>query len=84
MRGAISFAQNNPRDRTTNVFINLGNSYALDSLKFAPFAHVMQGMSVVDSLYSGYAGTPIMNKPAADPVRFAREALAEEKLQRVK
>lgn len=74
LRGTISFAQNSPRDRTTNVFVNMGNSYTLDSLKFVPFAHVIKGMEVVDSLYSGYGGKPIMNKPDADPKRLARES----------
>jgi peptidyl-prolyl cis-trans isomerase A (cyclophilin A) len=57
-KGMITFAMAGPNTRTTQVFINLGNNAALDSQGFSPFGQVTQGMSVVESLYSGYADQP--------------------------
>jgi peptidyl-prolyl cis-trans isomerase A (cyclophilin A) len=57
-KGMITFAMAGPNTRTTQVFINLGNNASLDGQGFAPFGQVTQGMSVVESLYSGYADQP--------------------------
>ena len=58
-RGFVSFAMAGPNSRTTQVFINFidGNS-RLDSMGFAPFGKVSQGMEVVDKIYSGYGEVP--------------------------
>jgi peptidyl-prolyl cis-trans isomerase A (cyclophilin A) len=59
-RGMVSFATRGPNSRTTQVFINFvdGNT-RLDGMGFAPFAKVVEGMNVVDSLYKGYGeGAP--------------------------
>jgi peptidyl-prolyl cis-trans isomerase A (cyclophilin A) len=57
--GFITFATAGPNTRTTQVFINLGNNAQLDSMGFAPFGQVTQGMDVVKQLYSGYGeGAP--------------------------
>ncbi len=53
VRGSLSFAQEGPRSRTTQLFINLSDNPGLDS-HFTPIARVVEGMSVVDSLYTGY------------------------------
>jgi peptidyl-prolyl cis-trans isomerase A (cyclophilin A) len=54
-RGMITFAQTGePDSRTTQVFINFGDNTNLDASRFAPFGQIVQGMSVVDSLYHGY------------------------------
>lgn len=58
-RGLISFAATSQRDsRTTQLFINLGNNFGLDSQGFAPFARVISGMDVVDSLNYEYREQP--------------------------
>lgn len=59
-RGTITFAKGGPASRTTQVFINLvNNSAQLDSMGFAPFGRVVEGMDVVDELYGGYGeGAP--------------------------
>ena len=59
-RGFVSFAMRGPNSRTTQVFINFDDRNTdLDGMGFAPFGRVVQGMEVVDSLYSGYGeGAP--------------------------
>jgi peptidyl-prolyl cis-trans isomerase A (cyclophilin A) len=59
-RGTMSFATRGANSRTAQVFINFvdGNS-RLDGMGFAPFAKIVDGMNVVDSLYKGYGeGAP--------------------------
>ncbi|AKT43920.1 peptidylprolyl isomerase [Chondromyces crocatus] len=54
-RGMVTFAMAGPNTRTTQVFINYADKNArLDSMGFAPFGEVVEGMSVVDSFYKGY------------------------------
>ncbi|MGH9746670.1 MAG: peptidylprolyl isomerase [Candidatus Acidiferrales bacterium] len=57
--GSVTFATAGPNTRTTQVFINLGENGQLDSMGFAPFGEVTQGMDVVKKLHSGYGeGAP--------------------------
>lgn len=53
-RGRVTFATGGPDTRTTQVFINLGDNLRLDGMGFAPFGEVVEGMEVVQALYSGY------------------------------
>jgi len=58
-RGYVSFATGGPNTRTTQVFINFGDNSRLDSTGFSPFGQVVEGMDVVDKLYSDYGeGAP--------------------------
>jgi peptidyl-prolyl cis-trans isomerase A (cyclophilin A) len=60
-RGMVTFAARTaPDSRTTQFFINYGDNTRLKVHgKFAPFGKVVEGMDVVDSLYSGYGeGAP--------------------------
>lgn len=54
VRGTLTYAQDGPTTRATEMFFNLRDNPLLDEQKFAPFAKVIQGMDVVDRLYSGY------------------------------
>jgi len=56
--GSLAFATMGPNTRTTQLFINLNTNQALDSQGFAPFAQVVEGMEVVQKLYSGYGELP--------------------------
>jgi len=55
-RGFVTYAKSQaPNTRTTQIFINLGDNSRLDATGFAPFGEVIEGMEVVEMLYSGYA-----------------------------
>ena len=53
-RGFISYAMTGPNTRTTQLYINLADNSRLDPQGFAPIGQVVEGMEVVDKLYSGY------------------------------
>jgi cyclophilin family peptidyl-prolyl cis-trans isomerase len=60
-RGYVTFAKSGmPNSRTTQIFINyVDENVKLDGMGFSPFGQVVEGMSVVDSLYKGYGeGAP--------------------------
>jgi peptidyl-prolyl cis-trans isomerase A (cyclophilin A) len=56
--GTLAFAAAGPNTRTTQVFINLANNANLDSMGFAPFGKITDGLRVVKSIYSGYGDGP--------------------------
>jgi cyclophilin family peptidyl-prolyl cis-trans isomerase len=57
VRGTIAFAMTGPNARTTQLFISLVDNSRLDAQGFAPIGRVIDGMDVVDRLYSGYGET---------------------------
>ena len=58
-RGMVTFATAGPNMRTTQIFINYGNNSRLDSMGFAPFGKVVEGMKVVDAIEGSYGeGAP--------------------------
>jgi peptidyl-prolyl cis-trans isomerase A (cyclophilin A) len=59
LKGYISYAMAGPNTRTTQFFINYGDNARLDGMGFSPFGKVTEGMSIVESIYSGYGeGAP--------------------------
>lgn len=54
VRGTFAFAMPGVDGRTTQIYINTGDQSRQDVDGFAPFGKVVEGMDVVDSLYSGY------------------------------
>jgi len=68
-KGYITFATAGPNTRTTQVFINLADNARLDSMGFAAFGQVTDGMNVVESLYGGYGeGAPNGAGPSQDEI----------------
>lgn len=57
-RGYMTFATSGPDSRTGQVFINFGDNTFLDGQGFAPFGQVVEGMEIVESIYSGYGESP--------------------------
>lgn len=57
-RGTLSFAAEAPNTRSHQIFFNLKDNPKLDPQGFVPIGRVVQGMSVLDSLYDDYGDTP--------------------------
>jgi len=54
VRGTFAYAMTGPDARTTQIYINTGDQSRQDAGGFAPFGKVIEGMDIVDSLYSEY------------------------------
>lgn len=74
VRGTLTFAQFNPRDRATTLFLNLNDNLGLDSLHFAPIGRVTAGMEFADQIYAGYGEIPSSPPPVGNPRRFYGES----------
>jgi len=73
--GYLTFATAGRNTRTTQLFINLADNRNLDSMGFAPFGKVVEGMDVVQKFYSGYGeGAPSGKGP--DQGRITNEGKA--------
>jgi len=53
-RGTFAYAMTGPVARTTQIYINTSDQLQQDAQGFAPFGQVVEGMAVIDRLYSGY------------------------------
>jgi cyclophilin family peptidyl-prolyl cis-trans isomerase len=58
VRGTIAFAFKDPNNRSTQAFINLRDNRDTHDKEFVPFARVIEGMDVADTLYAGYGEGP--------------------------
>jgi len=78
--GTVVFANGGANTRTTQLFINLAdNGRGLDppaQVGFSPFGEVVQGMDVVQKLYSGYGEIPSQGGSGPDPNRIGAEGKA--------
>ncbi len=82
--GTLSFATSGPNSRTTQIFINKVNNSRLDSLGFAPFARVIDGMHVVEQFYAGYGeGPPRGGGPSQDQMRTQGSGYLERQFPRL-
>ena len=75
VRGAVTFAQTSaPNSRSTQLFINFGNSAFLDNQRFAPFGKVVSGMENVDMIYSGDGEKPDQGRITAEGNAYLEKA----------
>jgi cyclophilin family peptidyl-prolyl cis-trans isomerase len=64
LRGRVSFARGGPQTRTTQLFINLADNVALDTLMsngipgYPPIGEIVSGMAAIDSLNGAYGNEP--------------------------
>ena len=72
-RGRVSFARSGANSRTTQVFVNLKDNSSLDD-RFAPFGEVVEGMEVVEGLYSEYGDGPPRGEGVYQAMALARGA----------
>ena len=72
LRGTLAFAKSGPNTRATEVFINLADNAALDEQGFVPFGKIVNGIEVIDKIYSGYGEMRPEGKDI-DPARVEEE-----------
>jgi peptidyl-prolyl cis-trans isomerase A (cyclophilin A) len=83
-RGRITFAMAGPNSRTTQLFINFKDNDRLDGMGFASFGEVVEGMDVVDKLYSGYGeGAPRGNGPTQARIQTEGNKYLEEDFEKL-
>jgi peptidyl-prolyl cis-trans isomerase A (cyclophilin A) len=83
-RGRITFATSGPNSRTTQVFINYADNSPLDKQGFSPFAEVVEGMEIVDSLYKEYGeGAPRGRGPDQGRIQSKGNAYLEDKFPKL-
>lgn len=70
VRGAVAYARAGARTRSAQIYINLADNARLDTIPgagvvgFPPIGRVVEGMDVVDSLFSGHGNAPAMEQDA--------------------
>ena len=71
LRGYVTFAKSaRPNSRSTQLFINFGDNSRLDGSGFSPIGKIVEGMDVVDRIYSGYGeGAPRGEGPSQGRVQ---------------
>jgi peptidyl-prolyl cis-trans isomerase A (cyclophilin A) len=83
-KGTITFAMRGPNTRTTQVFINLTDNSQLDSMGFAPFGEVVEGMGIVEKLYSSYGDmAPRGSGPDPQQIQMKGNAYLEQRFPRL-
>lgn len=74
-KGMLTYAMGGPNTRGAQLFINLRDNRRLDAMGFAPIGRVVEGMAVVESLFTGYGeGPPAGRGP--DQARIRKEGNA--------
>ena len=83
-KGFVTFAKLGPASRTTQVFINLRDNEALDKDGFAPFGQVIEGMDIVERLWSSYGEVaPRGTGPDPTQIELQGDAYLEQQFPRL-
>jgi peptidyl-prolyl cis-trans isomerase A (cyclophilin A) len=83
-KGSLTFAMRGRNTRTTQIFINLADNVSLDGQGFAPFGLVVEGMPVVERLYSSYGDMPPRgNGPDPQQIQTRGNAYLEQRFPRL-
>jgi peptidyl-prolyl cis-trans isomerase A (cyclophilin A) len=84
-KGFITYAMGaSPDTRTTQVFINFRDNSNLDGMGFAPFGQVVEGMDVVDKIYTGYGeGAPRGKGPEQGRVQMEGNAFLKKEFPKL-
>lgn len=65
--GFVTYAQTSlPNSRSTQLFINYGDNGFLDSMRFAPFGQVIEGMEVATAINAEYREQPDQGRLTAE------------------
>lgn len=76
--GMMSFAKRSaPNSRTTQLFINFGNNSGLDRQGFSPFAQVVEGMDVVNSINAAHGQTPRQDRIQNEGNAYLKKAFPD-------
>lgn len=54
VRGSLAYAFTTANTRATQIYINLADNDQLNAEAFSPFAQIVEGIDVIDRLYSEY------------------------------
>jgi len=82
-RGTISFAMSGPNTRTSQLFLNFGDSSKVLDGDFAPFGEVVEGMPHVDTIYKVGEGAPSGSGPTQGEIVARGNAYLDSKFPKL-
>lgn len=82
-RGTLAFAMSGPHTRTTQLFLNFGDSGKVLDRDFAPFAEVVSGMSAVDDIFKIGEGAPSGPGPAQQKISMLGNAYLDKEFPKL-
>ena len=78
VRGTLAFAHAGPHSRTSQIFLNFGDSSKVLDGDFVPFAHVVDGLSAIDAIHKVGEGAPSGKGPSQSDISKYGNAFLDE------